>query len=220
MRQLPSRFRRLDDALADLPLDEPMLLTELDGFLTALMISPEPVLPGEWLPVIWGGEPGGGAPFEDPGDAQWFADAVMARYAEIVRDLDRGRPKPIFDIDERSGDIFWEYWIEGFAEAMSLRPEGWARAAAGDDEDAADALSRLSQLIAVARDESALDSVEINALDDRAPAEIAATILRLHAWRQRDGAPPAISAITPPAGVGRNEPCPCGSQKKFKRCCG
>lgn len=25
---------------------------------------------------------------------------------------------------------------------------------------------------------------------------------------------------TPPAGVGRNAPCPCGSGKKYKRCCG
>ncbi|RZL70844.1 MAG: YecA family protein, partial [Sphingomonas sp.] len=30
MKNLPSRFRRLDGALADLPLEEPMLLTELD----------------------------------------------------------------------------------------------------------------------------------------------------------------------------------------------
>ncbi len=26
--------------------------------------------------------------------------------------------------------------------------------------------------------------------------------------------------IHPPRKVGRNEPCPCGSERKFKRCCG
>lgn len=52
MRQLPSRLRRLDDALADLPLDEPMLLTELDGFLTGISVSPDLIMPGEWLTVV------------------------------------------------------------------------------------------------------------------------------------------------------------------------
>ncbi len=40
---MPSRFRRLDGALADLPVEEPMLLTELDGFLTGLIVCPEPI---------------------------------------------------------------------------------------------------------------------------------------------------------------------------------
>ena len=34
--------------------------------------------------------------------------------------------------------------------------------------------------------------------------------------RQRDEARAARSA----AGPGRNDPCPCGSGRKFKRCCG
>jgi len=32
--------------------------------------------------------------------------------------------------------------------------------------------------------------------------------------------PPVPMFLTPPAKVGRNEPCPCGSGKKFKHCCG
>ncbi|WP_419825190.1 UPF0149 family protein [Sphingomonas sp.] len=46
---LDDPFTVLDDALADLPLDKPMLLTELDGFLTRLLVSPELIMPGEWL---------------------------------------------------------------------------------------------------------------------------------------------------------------------------
>lgn len=41
MKRLASRFRRLDDALADLPVEQPMLFTELDGFLDGLLICPE-----------------------------------------------------------------------------------------------------------------------------------------------------------------------------------
>ncbi|WP_304055492.1 SEC-C metal-binding domain-containing protein [Nitrosomonas communis] len=28
------------------------------------------------------------------------------------------------------------------------------------------------------------------------------------------------SSLTTPAKVGRNDPCPCGSGKKYKKCCG
>jgi len=31
---------------------------------------------------------------------------------------------------------------------------------------------------------------------------------------------PSVAPVTQTAQVGRNEPCPCGSQKKYKRCCG
>jgi uncharacterized protein len=220
MRQLPSRLRRLDDALADLPVDEPMLLTELDGFLTGILVCPDLILPGEWLPILWGSEEGGEPPFDDPADVQWFADAVMARRDEIARALERGKPQPIFDVDERNGDVLWEPWIDGFAEAMGLRPESWAALAKGTDEDAVDALAYVSMLIAIAREESALDSVEINAAHEGAPAGIGASISRLHASRLRRGEAAPNVAPARPTKVGRNDPCPCGSGKKFKRCCG
>lgn len=220
MRQLPSRLRRLDGALADLPLDEPMLLTELDGFLTGIALCPEPILPAEWMTGIWGSDEGGVAPFDDPLDVQWFAEAVMARLGEIGRDLARGKPQPIFDIDERNGDVLWEPWIDGLDEAMALRPDAWS-AIAEVDQEAADVLSRVSLLIAVARHESALDSVEINALQDQAPADLIGAVLRLHAARVRIGAVPSAEATDArPAKVGRNDPCRCGSGRKSKRCCG
>lgn len=220
MRQLPSRLRRLDDALADLPLDEPMLLTELDGFLTGILVCPELIMPGEWLPIIWGSDEIAHAPFDDPADVRWFTDAVVARYNEIARDLGRGKSQPIFDIDERNGDVLWELWMDGFAEAITLRPESWAAVADGDDEAAAAALSRLSLLAAVARNESALDSLEIDALHEHAPAGIVANVLQLHAWRARDDKTSSIIPAARSSKVGRNDPCPCGSGKKSKRCCG
>ena len=221
MKQLPSRLRRLDDALADLPLDEPMLLTELDGFLTGILISPDPVMPAEWMQDVWGADEGGLAPFEDPLDVQWFTDAVMAQLNEIVRNLARGKLQPIFDVDERNGDVLWELWLDGFAQAMALRPDGWAALAAGEDTDAADAAEQLTMLIAVARNESSLDSVQINAVQDDAPADLVDAVLRLHAAKLRRGdAPAAVPIGARSTKIGRNEPCRCGSGKKLKRCCG
>ena len=37
------------------------------------------------------------------------------------------------------------------------------------------------------------------------------------AWRYLDG---DLSQTVQPVRVGRNDPCPCGSNRKFKRCCG
>lgn len=220
MRTLPSRLRRLDDALAGLPLDEPMLLTELDGFLTGVIVCPDVIAPGDWLRNVWGSDEGGVTPFDDPLDVQWFADAVMARYDEIVRDLGRGKPQPIFDIDDRNGDVLWEPWIDGFAEAMELRPDTWEALATGEDPDAADALARISTLVAIARDESELDSVQINALQDEAPSDLMDGVLQLHAARLRNGGAPSTPLAARAIKVGRNEPCRCGSGKKSKRCCG
>lgn len=74
-------------------------------------------------------------------------------------------------------------------------------------------------LVAIARNESALDSVEINAMNEGAPAAIAATVLKLRASRLRQDKSAYAPAVRP-AKIGRNEPCLCGSGKKFKRCCG
>ncbi len=196
-----------------------MLLTELDGFLTGLVICPEAIPPAEWMAVVWGAEADWIPPFEDPLDVQWFADAVAARRDEIARDLARGKLQPIFDVDERDGEVLWEYWIDGFAEATALRPESWA-ALAGDPERAVPR-SRLATLIAVARNESDLDSVDINALQDRAVAEIVEAVRHLYAAHARGAGTTSVDALATTASkIGRNDPCPCGSGKKHKRCCG
>jgi uncharacterized protein len=39
-------------------------------------------------------------------------------------------------------------------------------------------------------------------------------------WKERRGRPKAGSGRAKSAKVGRNDPCPCGSGRKHKRCCG
>ncbi len=41
-----------------------------------------------------------------------------------------------------------------------------------------------------------------------------------HAWRYCSGEMKLTSAPLPVLKAGRNDPCPCGSGKKFKKCCG
>jgi uncharacterized protein len=115
--------------------------------------------------------------------------------------------------------VLWEYWIEGFDLAMQMRPDSWAAIALGGDAGAADALAGMTMLVEVARDESALTSEEINAIYDAAPGLIRQHVAQLHGWRMaRQGV--TATPGSPASKTGRNEPCPCGSGKKYKRCCG
>jgi uncharacterized protein len=208
MAKLPSRFRRLDEILADLPVEDPILLTELDGYLTAIVVAPALSSIESWLPPLWGGTYGETPPFEHPVDAQLFGDMVLARHNEIERDLGRAKFQPIYDVDERSGDIVWEDWIGGFEMAMVQRPEIWSAAA-----DGADGMRVLAD---VAFDRSALTAPEINEICDHAPTTIAEAVAQLYRSRIR----PEIAVEAGPTKIGRNDPCPCGSGKKHKRCCG
>ena len=219
MAKLPSRLRRLDEILYDLPVGDAMLLSELDGYLAGIATSPEPIVVGEWLPVIWGGLYGEAAPFEDPIDSQVFADMVVARHAEIVRDLGRGKLQPIFDTDERDREVLWEIWIAGFGEAIALREAAWRAIASGADAAASAAVIYLLALTEIAANQSPLTSIEINAISDAAPIAIPEQVARLYAALAHGRETPAATAA--PAGkVGRNDPCPCGSGKKSKKCCG
>jgi uncharacterized protein len=47
--------------MSDHNTDDSMGLSDLDGFLTGVVVGPELILPTKWLPVIWGG---GEAPME------------------------------------------------------------------------------------------------------------------------------------------------------------
>ena len=157
--------------------------------------------------------------FKDPLDVQWFRDAVVARHDEVGRDLARGRLEPILDVDERNGDVLWEPWIDGFAEAMALRPDEWLALAEGDAAAAA-AIAGLSELIAVSRGESELDTPALNAPDASAPADLAAAVLRHK--RAAHGAAGSSRPLREPCRSRSvcNEPCNCGSGKKSKQCCG
>ena len=195
-----------------------MLLTELDGFLTGLLVCPVTVPTDEWMTVIWGADSGGIPPFDDPLDVQWFVNAVSARRDEIARNLSRGKLQPILDIDERDGEVLWEYWVDAFAEAIALCPDAWA--VLTDDPERVEPWSRMVALIAIARDEGDLDSIEFNAFQSRAVAELTDTVQRLYtAIARRGGVKPLAGPATLAVKIGRNDPCHCGSGKKHKHCC-
>jgi uncharacterized protein len=100
-----------------------MGLSELDGFLTAIVIGSEPILPSEWLPLIWGGEQ---PEFETDNEMRMVFSTIMGRDNQIVT---RFNSDPV-----KAGPIFWQRpegmviasdWAGGFLDAVTLRPMAW-----------------------------------------------------------------------------------------------
>ena len=141
--KLPPYLRQLERVLARL--ETAMLLSELDGFLAGVVICPDMILPSEWLPVALDPEEEGEPVLEHENDIR----LILRHYNAVLRDLNRGRYAPLFDIDTLHGEILWELWIEGFERAMALRPDVWDDLLQDADEDVLCALVGLRRLIAM-----------------------------------------------------------------------
>ena len=131
---------------------------------------------------------------------------------------------PVFALDERNGDVLWEIWIEGFDQAVKLRPEAW-RPLLTADIHAARAWSSLMMLADIARADECFSKEQIDALTASAHEKIPGWVRELNDWRLAIYQPPTsfpsnANPFAPAAKVGRNDPCPCGSGTKYKKCCG
>ena len=210
------------DELDRLLLDQPdcMLVSQLDGFLTGIVVSPDLIRPAQWIPLIWGGDDGEGKPdFESEEDLQRFLSLVMTHYNVIIDSLATpGGYAPVLETDLRKGDTLWEMWIDGFAQAMALSPGGWVRIKTDDDAGCHAALAGIRTLDEFASGERKLSEGEEDRWDGEAPDLIPIWVEMLHQWRIEND--PHRPAIAKRLKVGRNDPCPCGSGKKYKKCCG
>jgi len=222
----PVDLEALDQFLmSDASPENCMQLSDLDGFLTGIAIGPEPVMPGEWLPAVWGGEE---PVFDDAGQARTVIGAIMGRYDEILRvlDTDPEAYEPLF-WEGQDGEVIAADWAEGFADAVRLRPEAW-RPLLEDRE----ALVMLMPILALCGEADAegeggspleLDPEADADLLAEAPELIPACVAGIDGfWKERRGRPAAAPgrARGPRAEVGRDDPCPRGSGREHKRCCG
>ena len=215
----PSPIDQLEDALRALG-TEAMLIEEFDGFVAGLLVCPEMIPPSEWLPFVWGTDDDSAPAFDDLDHTNRVLGLVMEHYNLVASMLmqDPGAYEPLLPIEDRTGDIIWEIWIEGFEVAVKLRPESWKRMRDADDETAQAMAGMLALAAWAAGDESVAPKPED--LDQFAPDLIAPWIVTLNAWRLADYQPPPGTGPARRTKVGRNDPCPCGSGRKYKRCCG
>ncbi|MGD0433732.1 MAG: UPF0149 family protein, partial [Acetobacteraceae bacterium] len=103
--------------------DDCMALSDLDGFLTGIIVGPELIMPSEWLPVIWGhDEP----EFESTAQAEAIIGLIMGRYNEIATGFgsDPEKFEPIF-WKQPTGEVIVMDWAAGFLDAIELRRAAW-----------------------------------------------------------------------------------------------
>jgi uncharacterized protein len=188
---------------------------ELEGYLTGIVVAPDLVRPSVWVNSLWGED----FVFDSPEQLQAALDDVMLHYNTIIRQIDtKGADwRPMFFT--RDGEVDVDQccqWVRGFWKAMMFSPEAWT--ALANDERTRVLVATFSVFIEL--DEADPQPEPGNA--DEIRRENAALIPRvlpalrkLAELRTRE----SFSPIRSSRKAGRNEPCPCGSGKKYKRCC-
>ena len=225
MDQDEDRLDRLEELLNLLDLDnEPMDLSELDGFVTGLLACPEMIPPSDWLPSVWGIT--GDANFPDMKVAEETIGAVMAHYNAVAEAMTRSLwLEPIYMVDANSEETLWEPWVDGFTRAMAVRPAAWDKLLDRADEETRTNMIFLLALQDINTGKSKFTDEEIDDLNLEAPDLIpncVAAILH-HSRPELAGQMPANLTSQPFKSTprpGRNDPCPCGSGRKFKHCHG
>lgn len=220
---------RLEALLFELPQETfPMSLSELDGYITGLLTCPEMIPPSQWLPLVWGEAREAG--FADLEAAQETIDAVMAHYNAVARAItSKGWLEPIYEVDPNSDETLWEPWIDGFTSAQSLRPDAWSTLFDKADKETQSCLQFFMALYDIYTGEHSFDDDALAEIDESAPDIIpncVATILkssRPEIFGGQGGTVVSLKDNVVPftkTKTGRNDPCPCGSGRKYKFCCG
>jgi uncharacterized protein len=221
-----NKLDQLNDFLLGLPdeHDETMLVDELDGFMAGVIVCPDMILPSRWMAHIWseGGVQDHAPVFENLEQVQRITGLIMDHYNGIAMSLlPNSTPyEPVFTVDPVSDEVLWEMWAEGFRRAMALSPASWLAVIESGERDAIEALSGLRSLIAIAGGESTLPKPEQDRLTGEAPDLIPEWVEILSYWRLARNPIAPASANAAFKNIGRNDPCPCGSGRKYKKCHG
>ena len=224
--------------------DDAMSIDMADGYMTAIAAGPSPVLVHVWLEDIFA-QPTLPLP-HDPARQQRLLQLLMHRYADIqaalavrpaeasvdalymplssvVAEGDCITPYQLNAQGDRTGDWELKDWAEGFRRAVATDEE-WEPLTA--DPQAAALLAPVV-LYAMGynpdRPEFQLEAESAELL----PALIASVYGVRDWWRTywrthgaRSAHPVNLPTVRDTPKVGRNDPCPCGSGKKFKKCHG
>lgn len=215
--------------MSDIASDETMMLDTLDGYLTAIALGPVTLPPSQWFPGMWGPTAEDAPAFETTEQAQRIFSLILRHLNGIVWSLqhDADTFEPMFDTMVYAGSpreyLTGEGWAHGFMRGVALCRRDWQPLF--DDPAACQALRPIYLLGAdeVTEEEEGLTRWpnQREELTKQIPASLGVIYRFWLPYRQmlhqRTVATP-FEHRQPK--IGRNDPCPCGSGKKFKKCCG
>jgi uncharacterized protein len=208
---------RVDEDAATDGKDEGVLdVSELDGLLTAVVSGPVTIVPSRWLPAVWGDfEP----TWHSVDDYGAFMSMLMRHMNSIVETLieepEAFEPMYLEHVWKGKAVLVVDEWCEGYMRGVGLAADEWR---AGAPE--------IADLLAPIRAFTAATDWQAHELSEAQAAKlrdaIAPNVRALHAyWLARRAKETQSLARQERLSlrVGRNEPCPCGSGKKYKKCC-
>jgi uncharacterized protein len=181
------------------------------GVITAAIVGPEEIPAAEWIAEAANLTP------EQAGseDARYLKAMMLLEHRQIVKSLqflDNGY-KPLF-WEDSEGHLITSDWAFGFLAGVRLRGEAWRAL----EEGPAGAMFALVGAL-LQNEEMDAKIVEMGE-DPKKMFETAQDLLpdwlhALYRFREEQALGPAHRERK----VGRNDPCPCGSGKKYKKCC-
>lgn len=219
-------LNELSRLLDGLPSDGAMNLATVDGFFAALVAGPQEVPPSEYLPLIGGGEGDDGlTSLGDIEDARRLVHLLRRLWDSIRIALDAGLDEntvylPNFDTDAR-GRVCGNEWANGFLRGLRMRSEGWSVLLQDQRE-----VHLMVPMFTLAHEHNPVAELRSGPITDaqrtdlirRATAYLTLIYRYFAPFRARSGS--AQASVHDDAKVKRNDPCPCGSGRKFKHCCG
>ena len=204
--------------------DEGMTFEALDGYLHAIAIGPQTIMPSQWLPKVWGEGSATLPPTGDINRLNHILALVMRHYNSIIAGFQQNPPfvAPCWSIHQFDIGEFEEadMWAFGFTEGVALQRDAWQPLF---DSPEGRQWYRAIGLLGendFSSDQDALTTTP--AQREELAKQIEESLMNIHAfWLPlREATHEREMSQRLRTKVGRNEPCPCGSGKKFKKCCG
>lgn len=219
-RPTESELDRLEQYLSAPERPESTLpLDATQGLLCAVVSAPSPVMPSRWLPEVLGE----GHQFSSVEEAQEITALLMSLHNDVARQLNEGGGfEFIVYGDEGDDHDSIAIWCQGYLIGVELADPGWHQDT--DPEELEEMLfpfymlSGRWQEILEAEGEPPMDPADEAEILAELRLSLADEVLANRRYWFERGIPEPVRRSGPK--VGRNEPCPCGSGKKFKNCCG
>jgi uncharacterized protein len=211
-----------------------MTYPQTAGFLFSMASGPELIPPSEWLPIIFHDQEG---VFETPGEAERILGALMALYNACgAHGMERREPLPpgceirTPPLANLEADALLSQWAMGFAMGHGYLCELWEECAPKElDEELGGIVALLTffaspriadAYLHEARRPMTLEQYAETVVKFFPDAAVEYVRLGRAIYQARLGLDESESGPSDRPAVGRNDPCPCGSGKKFKTCCG
>jgi len=213
---------RLAERLAANPNPNALGLEAVDGLFCALIASPRSVMPHEYLPVIFGGTPGEAGVLGDFADVQEVMALLMRYWNSIAEDFERKKVHLAYVEESGVDGIQGRAWARGYMRGTRLAPEGWSRIF----NDESEGLLLTVPIVTGEVDPKWPKEPLTRERNDELLQSMLAGAARAYRYFREDRIAYARAAVRPEPyeraspKIGRNDPCPCGSGKKYKRCCG